>query len=168
MDARKVDGEQYKCSSLENVRHSLNRYLNQPPYNKNIDIIKDREFTDANVNFKAAMAELKGSGLGSTDHYPIIDENDIKLLYASMYLSPKTPTGLFNKVQFDIRLYFCRRGSENIYEFRKDTFKLKTNPQTGRLLQRIKFHLFTIIAFTFTLHSFAQIYFTFISQIPSL
>ena len=33
-------------------------------------------------------------------------------MYTSMYLNPTTPVGLQNKVQFDIRLYFCRRGME--------------------------------------------------------
>ena len=113
MDARKKDGGQYRCSSLENFRHSLNRYVNQPPQNKSMDIIKDREFADANGHFKATMAELKRNGPGSslsTDHYPVIDEQDRKTMYASMYLNPNTPTGLLNKVQFDIRLYFCLPG----------------------------------------------------------
>jgi hypothetical protein len=40
-DARTVTGAMYKASSLENVRHSLNRYLKQPPHNRNIDIINN-------------------------------------------------------------------------------------------------------------------------------
>jgi hypothetical protein len=62
---------QYKASgsSLENFRHSLNRYLNAPPpHNKNIDLIKDVEFRKSNENFKSALKELKEAGLGSTDH----------------------------------------------------------------------------------------------------
>jgi hypothetical protein len=131
LDARKVDGKHYKSSSLENVRHGLNRYLKDPPHYKQFDIIKDTAFTNANANFKAAMAELKRLGLGATDHYPTISEEDRRKVYTSVHTSPQTPLGLFNKVQFDLRLYFCRRGSENIYNFTKDTFQVSTDPNTG-------------------------------------
>jgi hypothetical protein len=112
----------------------LNRYLKDPPHSKTFDITKDGAFNDANVNFKAAMTELKRLGLGSTDHYPVIAPEDRNKLYNSMFLSPTTPNGLFNKVQFDVRLYFCRRGSENIYNFTKSTFVIETDPQTGTFI----------------------------------
>ena len=41
------------------------------------------------------------------------------------------PVELLNKVQFDIRYYFCRRGCENIYDMTKDTFQLAFNTDTG-------------------------------------
>ena len=40
------------------------------------------------------------------------------------------PVALQKKVQFDIR-YFCRRGCENIYDMKKDTFELHYNSDTG-------------------------------------
>ena len=40
------------------------------------------------------------------------------------------PKALQNKVQFDIRYYFCRRGSENIYAMKKDTFQLAYDRDT--------------------------------------
>ncbi|KAK3084776.1 hypothetical protein FSP39_018694 [Pinctada imbricata] len=48
-----------------------------------------------------------------------------------MYLSQSTPSGLFNKVQFDIRMYFCTRGAENMHMMSKTTFSLKTDPESG-------------------------------------
>ena len=39
-----------------------------------MDIIKDTEFSDANVCFKAALAELKRIGKGSVVHHPVINE----------------------------------------------------------------------------------------------
>ena len=51
-----------------------------------------------------------------------------KKLYGSMYMSNDTPVGLQNKVQFDIRLYFYRRGNENM---RKMTKVLKTDEKSG-------------------------------------
>ena len=40
------------------------------------------------------------------------------------------PKQLQNKVQFDIRYYFCWRGSENIYEMTKDTSQLAYDRET--------------------------------------
>ena len=39
-----------------------------------MDIIKDTEFSDSNVCFKAALAELKRIGKGSVVHHPVINE----------------------------------------------------------------------------------------------
>ena len=41
-----------------------------------------------------------------------------------------TAHSLQNKVQFDIRFYLLRRGSENAIDFTKDTFKLITDENT--------------------------------------
>jgi hypothetical protein len=131
-NARTVTGNLYKRSSLENFRHGLNRYLRSPPFNKTVDIIKDVEFREANDNFRAALAELKQEGKGDTTHYPHISEADLHKLYSSDELSLNTPRGLFNKVQFDVRYYFCRRGQENIRSMTKDTFKVTIDSDTGR------------------------------------
>ena len=131
LNARKPDGNHYKISSLENIRYGLNRYLRSPPYNKTFDIIKDATFSDANVDFKAATAELKRMGLGTIDHHPSINESDLIKLYSSIYCSPNTPSGLFTKVQFDIRLFFFRRGQENMHLMTKTTFGVETDATTG-------------------------------------
>ncbi|XP_064612603.1 uncharacterized protein LOC135476498 [Liolophura sinensis] len=131
VDARKPDGEQYKAASLEAIRHGLNRYLKAPPHNKTFDIIKDPAFNEANKNFKAAMVELRKAGLGDTTHHLPIGENDRAKLYSSPHMSTKTPTGLLNKVQFDVRLYLCRRRAENMRSMTKSTFVVDTDPKTG-------------------------------------
>lgn len=41
------------------------------------------------------------------------------------------PRQLQNKVMFDIRFYFCRRGGENIEEMKKDTFSLEFDSETS-------------------------------------
>ena len=52
-------------------------------------------------------------------------------LYASDELNPDgTPRQLQNKVQFDIRYYFCRRGGENIHDMKKNTFELDFDTDT--------------------------------------
>lgn len=124
-DVRTVTGEQYKASSLENLRASLNRYLRSVPHSRlDIDITKDDRFREANVSYKSAIKELKALGKGSVEHYPRISDTDLKTIYASF--DTCTPKGLIDKVQFDIRLYFCRRGMENMHSMTKDTFAIKT------------------------------------------
>lgn len=41
------------------------------------------------------------------------------------------PQYLQNKVQFDLHFYFCHRGNENIYKFKKSTFAVKEDLDTG-------------------------------------
>ena len=54
IDARKTSGDKYKVNSLENIRFSLNRFFQQ---SRIIDIIKDKEFHEANLSFRAAITE---------------------------------------------------------------------------------------------------------------
>ena len=119
------------CTWLQCMIYSLNRYLKAPPHNKTFDIIRVSYFSKSSENFKAAVAELKRMGLGDIEHDPSIEEPDRRNMYTSMYLYPTTPVGLQNKVQFDIRLYFCRRGMENIAGMTKITFEVKTNHKSG-------------------------------------
>jgi hypothetical protein len=78
----------------------------------------------SNDSFKTAMRELKEEGKANTENTPIIEQKDLQKLYNSMFMSPETPYGLANKVQFDIRYYFFRRGQENMEKMRKDTFEI--------------------------------------------
>jgi endo-1,4-beta-D-glucanase Y len=71
MNTRKQEGEHYKATSFQNIRHALNRHLQGVPYNSKMDIIKDTELSDANVCFKAAFAKLKRIGKGSVVHHPV-------------------------------------------------------------------------------------------------
>lgn len=125
LDARKMDGTKYKSSSMTNFRHSLNRYLNGEPFNQKIDIVKDERFAEANKKFSSMLAVLKREGLGETKHYEAISQQDLVSISNSLFFNPDTPTGLLNKVQFDIRLYFFRRGAENMHSMTRNTFEVK-------------------------------------------
>ena len=131
MDIRKADGETYKLTSLENLRHSLNRYLQYPPHNKPFDIIKDVEFQGSNEKYRVITKQLKQEGKGSVDHYPVISDSDFNKIYNSACLKTSTPQGLLNKVQMDIRLYFFRRGFARLHDMTKSTFTVKRDPNTG-------------------------------------
>ncbi|CAG2214467.1 unnamed protein product [Mytilus edulis] len=120
----------YKVNSLDSFRYSLNRYLKAPPFLKEFDIMKHEAFNESNQVFKTALTELKANGKGATQHFPIISEIDRTKLYSSTFMQTNSPTGLLNKVQFDIRMYFFRRGAENMDKMTKDTFIVKTDPKT--------------------------------------
>jgi endo-1,4-beta-D-glucanase Y len=130
MNARKQDSDHYKATSFKNIRHALNRHLQGVPYNRKMDIIKETTFSDANVCFKAALAELKRIGKGSVVHHPVINEPDRKKLYESISMSLDAPEAILNKVQFDIRLYLCRTSQENMYGMTKSTFEVLNDPKT--------------------------------------
>ena len=62
---------------------------------------------------------------------------DLQKLYYSEDLNPEHPASLQNKVMFDVRFYFARRGNENFREMTKKTFKIRKDPQT-KLLYIVK------------------------------
>ena len=76
------------------------------------------------INVLLFLQEL---GYGEIDHYPEISGADLLRLseYFRTYCNISTPQGLQDKVQFDIRFYFCRRGLENLHDFTKDTFVIR-------------------------------------------
>lgn len=61
-------------------------------------------------------------------------------IYNSPHLNHEAgPVQLCNKVEWDIRYYFCRRGKENLYSFTKETFKLKHNEEQDlRYIEKVQ------------------------------
>ena len=129
VEARRSDGNHYKTSSLNGVRAGLNRHLKQNYYlgSGTIDIIRDKDFVAANMAFRAAIVELRKIGKGDVQHHQAIDENDIAKLYRSGVFDQNSPTGLQLKVWFELMLYICRRGRENLRELKKDHFVVATD-----------------------------------------
>ena len=78
------------------------------------------------------MAEIKAAGKGNITHYPEKESEDLTKLYNNIYMDPSTPTGLANRVQMNVRLYFCRRANENMESMTKDTFVIRIYSVTGR------------------------------------
>ena len=62
-------------------------------------------------------------------------DSDLGRIYG--YFNTDTPTGLFYKVQMDIRLYFFRRGSDNMHEMTVDTFCVETDSDSGIILSKL-------------------------------
>ena len=95
-------------------------------------------FAEANLSFKAIQADLKRKGFGDTTHYQPIDENDIARLYSSGVFDESTPSGLQNKIWFEIMLFICRRGRENLRELEKDHFQISQDSNGRRFVFQAK------------------------------
>lgn len=137
MNARTRKGELYKGKSLVSIRYALNRHLNKPPYCRNLNIIRDPDFTKSSNSFKTAMTEIKEDGKGDVENTPPITKEDLLKLYKSPLLDPETHTGLANKVQFDIRIYFFRRAQENMHTLTKDSFKIERGENGVRYIRKV-------------------------------
>ena len=121
VEARRKDKQPYTKSSLTAIRFGLCRHIkNSRP---DVDIINGPEFEEANRVFKAKTVELKRQGKAKVEHKPPIAPEDLKKLYRSQTFDMATPTGLQNKVWFEVMLFFCRRGQENLRELKRDSFR---------------------------------------------
>ena len=72
--------------------------------------------------------KMRQEGKGKVHHKPSIQKRDIIKLYSHpRVFNPSIPSGLLNKVFFEIILYCCRRGQENLREMKPDDFETKTD-----------------------------------------
>ena len=122
VEVRKQDGSFYS----QTIRSGLQRKFQEDDLT--IDIVNDTAFKQSNVVFQAQLVQLKKKGFGKVNHKPSITDNDLEKLYQSCAFKQDNPQTLQNKVFFDIMLYLCRRGRENLRELNKDSFSLKMFP----------------------------------------
>ena len=101
-EIRQKNGNNYSRSGLTNIRASIQRHIASPPFNRNINIIRDREFGAANSVIQGQIKLLRQSGNDVTKHKQAIDNEDMKKIRASFDVS--TPSGLQNKV---FSIFFC-------------------------------------------------------------
>lgn len=126
-EARSKSGQLYSKSSLISIRSSLNRYLNEPPFCRTLDLTKDPELRSANLALAAVIRRLEEQGAGPVVQKQAITRTDLRRLYASPAFSVHSAFGLLNKVWFEICMYFCTRGRENQRELQEDSFGLATD-----------------------------------------
>ena len=92
--------------------------------------MKAPDLSLSNTCFKNMLKTIIKSGKGDINHYPEIEPEDVKKLYSSFDLN--SPTGLLEKVWFDIMFFLCRRGCENLRDMNKSTFFLLVVMQPGK------------------------------------
>ncbi|CAN9500870.1 unnamed protein product [Ophioblennius macclurei] len=133
-EARAKSGQLYSKSSLISIRSSLNRYLNEPPYCRTLDLTKDPELRSANLTLAAVIRRLEEQGAGPVVQKQAITRSDLRRLYDSPVFGTDTPFGLLNKVWFEICMYFCTRGRENQRELEENSFGLAADEGGRRFI----------------------------------
>ena len=78
-ELRTKQNKRYKSASMLNIRHGINRYLQET--RPDMDIVKDPEFKTSNKHFKAISKDLKRSGKGDIDHHNPVTDTDLKKCY---------------------------------------------------------------------------------------
>ncbi|KAK7880454.1 hypothetical protein WMY93_032911 [Mugilogobius chulae] len=111
-----------------------NRYLNEPPYCRTLDLTKDPELRSANLALAAVLRRLEEQGAGPVVQKQAITRADLRRLYESPVFRADTPFGLLNKVWFETCMYFCTRGRENQRELEEDSFGVAVDEDGRRFV----------------------------------
>ena len=109
---RKGNGELYTPSALVGIRAAIHRYIVQPPFIRNINILEGIDFTSANKVFVAKCKIYTAQVNPKPQHKPAISEGDMKKLGAYFADHRNSAQKLLEFVWFTLCYYFGRRGRE--------------------------------------------------------
>ena len=130
--------DDYCVQTLKCIRAGLNRYFRKE---RGIDIAKDSMFVRANEMLKAVQVDAKKKGLGVKKSYPPITEIDLERIaeyFCHDHVTVPDPKCLQQNIIFYIIYFFCRRGRENLYDMKKNTFQVVVDPDgTEYVIQAI-------------------------------
>ena len=107
------DGSFYAPRSLVGIRASIHRYLTSAEVNRQINILKDREFCRANAVLKAMVGKWIHEG-NKSKSYPAIEPSDMTKL--RRYFTRTTPNTFIARslVQLCVLFWLVRSGSSLI------------------------------------------------------
>ena len=116
-EVRNRKGEPYGKSALINLRASIQRHISSPPYNRTLNIMKDRDFIPANHVLQGVLKTNRLQGRDKTQHKKPLEAEDMSRIDEVLDLS--SPTGLQMRVFVDIMMHFGRRGREGLRDLKK-------------------------------------------------
>jgi hypothetical protein len=88
-NVRNLEGEFYSKSTMIAIRQGIRRYLQEPPLEKNFDIIKDPRMNKENAAFKSMLKKCRQEGKGVVQHKNRIQAGKInKILYKIFITKP--------------------------------------------------------------------------------
>ena len=67
-NVRTSSGDYYSKSSLVAIRQGIRRYLQEPPYKRDIDIVTDMKLKKANDAFKSMLKKYRQEGKCVVQH----------------------------------------------------------------------------------------------------
>ncbi len=120
------DDENFSKSAYVSIRSGINRYLTLPPYNKEINIMQDKEFAAANKVFKGVLRQTRKNKRIPIAPRKSVTRKDLKKMYSYLCSDLKDPQNLQWKVYLDIAFYMARRGREGLKDLDPFSFEIVT------------------------------------------
>ena len=126
-ELKTIKRELYSPSALTGIRSAIQRAISSPPYNRNFNIIADREFTVANKMFVAMCKMYTQEGNRKPQHKSPIAPGDMVKLAEYFTSHNKSPDVLVEATWFMLCFHFGRRGRKGWTAMTKDTFTFETD-----------------------------------------
>ena len=126
-EARTGQGKDYSRFTLLGFCHSIERYLNAPPFSRSLQISTHPRLARSDLLLDAQIENLNLSGKENGSHKPAIEEEDLQNLKSSEVLSLLSQLSLLRNVWLYVVLFFCRRGLEGQRSLTTDSFKFETD-----------------------------------------
>lgn len=137
-EVRKKNNENYSKSCMINLQAGLNHYLQNPPNNRIINLMRNDAFQNANKVFKGKLCLNKEAGLDTSKPKSTILQQDLDKLYNVYFkkgLSKSNTQVLQEKGFFDLIYHTGRRGKEGLRALMKDSFLLKETPEGRKYIE---------------------------------
>lgn len=133
VEVQKTDGTLYHKNTYTSIRFGLQRKFKE--LRTDIDIIEDHCFSECNNIFKVQMVQLRKNGLAKTNHKQPLNSQGVDKLYSSGVFSLTNPLALQRKVFFEVMLFLCRRGRENLRKLTKSSFAIKKDGKNEEYIE---------------------------------
>lgn len=142
-EVRSEKGNELALQTLSSIRAGIARHIKNPPWERQVNILADTEFTSSNRMFLSVIKRLKRNGHDHAKHHDAIQKNDLeRLRKENAFDWQNNPVQLQEKVFFDTQLHLGRRGRENLADLKKDSFIFKMD-EDGNEFAEINYHEFT-------------------------
>ena len=96
VELRKVDGQYYSKVAYNSIRASLQRHLQNPPWNVTFSILKDAAFLHSNQVLKGIFKNLTEIGASMVSHHKAIESGDMMKLIETGTIGTDNPRSLQN------------------------------------------------------------------------
>ena len=129
-EARNKSGEQYSKSTLLGFRHSFERHLNAPHFNRSLTLSSDPRFKRSNEMLNAQIISLKRQGKENVNHKPAIEHENLTKLKISQAIALTDPFSLLRNVWFHVVLFFfffVGEEEEGQRQLKKSSFKFEAD-----------------------------------------
>ena len=133
-EVKTKDGNMMSPSGLRGLRAALHRTITSPPLARDINILSDREFNQANKMLDAICKTYVQKANVKPKHHPSIENGDLRRIsqYINSYKS--SPETLLHCFWFLLCYNFARRGGEGWRELSKESFGVAKDDQGKQYL----------------------------------